>query len=94
MVDLADRRVLAEQRPLAAAQLGDVVHQHQRADVLTARAQRQRPQLHDDVAASTSPLPVPRPRATTATGSPSGCAAGRARAAVTSASDDPARSPR
>ena len=37
VVDLADRRVLGDQLPLAPAQLGDVAQQQQRADALARR---------------------------------------------------------
>ena len=50
VVDLPDRRVLAEQREVAAAQVGDVADEHQRAGRGAPRAQRQR--AH---AASTAP---------------------------------------
>ena len=43
VVDLADRGVLGDQLPVAAAHLGDVADQHQRADRHAGRHQRQRP---------------------------------------------------
>ena len=51
VVDLADRRVLGEQLALAAAQLGDVAQQQQRAGAL---ALGERDGAHDSV-----PLAVP-----------------------------------
>ena len=49
-MDLADRRVLAEELALPAAQLGHVVHQDQRTDVLATGTQRDRPKADDGVA--------------------------------------------
>jgi hypothetical protein len=46
VVDLADGGVLAQDLPVAAAQLADVAHQHQRPARLPARHQRQGPQQH------------------------------------------------
>ena len=45
VVDLADRGVLGDQLPVAPAQVGDVAHQYQGADVLALGAERDRP--HD-----------------------------------------------
>ena len=45
VVDLADGRVLGHQLAVAAAEVGDVAHQHQRAHVLALRSQRDR--AHD-----------------------------------------------
>ena len=42
MVDLADRRVLREQHPVAAAEVGDVAHEQQRARRLVVLEQRER----------------------------------------------------
>ena len=42
MMNLADRRVLAHQRPIAPPQLGHILHQHERAERFAVRAQRKR----------------------------------------------------
>ena len=47
VVDLADGRVLAHDLPIAAPQFGDVLHEQQRAQRLTARTQRQRAEQDD-----------------------------------------------
>ena len=44
VVDLADGRVLGDQLAVAAAQVGHVAQQHQRAEVLPGRPERDRPQ--------------------------------------------------
>ena len=46
MVDLADRRVLADQRPLATPQVGDVLAEHQGPDPLALPLQRDATQQH------------------------------------------------
>ena len=46
VVNLADRRVLAQQRPVAALHLGDVADQHRRTRQSSVRTQRERAQQH------------------------------------------------
>ena len=48
VMDLADRRVLAHERPFAASQLGDVPEQDQGAHALAAGKQGDRPQPQRD----------------------------------------------
>ena len=80
VVDLADRRVLAHQRPVAAPHLGDVPDEHQRAGRDAAGLQGQRPHH--------APwLPGSRSRC-----APTGCR--RARRAASSRSRRPRRGPR
>ena len=85
---------LVDQLALAAAQLGDVADEHQRADAHAAGLQRDRPQQH-------APPPAPRPRPSAARAQPLTTATaprrpGRAparRSAVTSPRSAPTRSP-
>ena len=91
VVDLADRRVLGDQLAVAAAQVGDVAQQHQRADPLPRRAQRDAAQDEADLVGARPRCPgAPGPPSTTLRVSSSGRRRGGTRSRVTSAKLSPA----